>query len=143
MGPPKSTTAHILYMVDMGLCKSYRDENMNHIPYRENKKLIGTPRYASINTHLGAEQCRRDDLESIGYMLIYFYSGCLPWQGLKAKVRKASDTGMSRGWCWRVVATSCIGFRRNVSDLIESILTFNCGCVSFFSSSRISKRSTI
>ena len=50
--------AHTLYLIDMGLCKQYRDpETLAHIPYRENKKLIGTPRYASINTHLGVEQC--------------------------------------------------------------------------------------
>ena len=50
MGPPQSSNAHILYMVDMGLCKLYRDAtNLHHIPYRENKKLIGTPRYASMS----------------------------------------------------------------------------------------------
>ena len=50
MGPPQSANAHILYMVDMGLCKLYRDAtNLHHIPYRENKKLIGTPRYASMS----------------------------------------------------------------------------------------------
>lgn len=50
--------AHTLYLIDMGLCKQYREpDTLTHIPYRENKKLIGTPRYASINTHLGVEQC--------------------------------------------------------------------------------------
>ncbi|KAJ5067469.1 casein kinase 1-like protein [Anaeramoeba ignava] len=76
-------------MIDFGLSKRYKDpETHLHIPYKKNKKLTGTARYASVNTHLGIEQSRRDDLEGIGYVLCYFLLGCLPWQGLNATSRK-------------------------------------------------------
>jgi len=73
-----------IYLIDLGLAKLYRDEHTRiHISYKENTNLTGTARYASINSHKGIEQSRRDDMESIGYVLIYLMKGKLPWQGLK------------------------------------------------------------
>ena len=67
-----------IYVVDFGLAKRYIKEN-GHIQYRESKTLTGTARYASLNTHLGVEQSRRDDIECMCYMLFYFMKSTLPW----------------------------------------------------------------
>mmetsp|Transcript_3219 Transcript_3219/g.7576 ORF Transcript_3219/g.7576 Transcript_3219/m.7576 type:complete len:439 (-) Transcript_3219:130-1446(-) len=87
-GSRKSPVSQILYLIDFGLAKKYRDSKCNHIPYRDNKSMTGTARYASVNAHRGIEQSRRDDIEAIGYVLIYFCKGQLPWQGFQAATKE-------------------------------------------------------
>ncbi|KAH0574731.1 Kinase, CK1 Casein kinase [Spironucleus salmonicida] len=88
-----------VFLIDYGLSKRYQTNSDGHIPYREQKALTGTPRYCSINTHLGIEQSRRDDLESLSYILVYFMRGSLPWQGIrggkKEKYEKIMESKVS------------------------------------------------
>jgi len=85
-GTPKE---HIVHLVDFGLAKSYVDvRTKRHIPYREGVSPSGTMRYMSVNAHLCCEQSRRDDMEALGYLFIYFMKGKLPWSGIKVRTEE-------------------------------------------------------
>ncbi|PAV58168.1 hypothetical protein WR25_11784 isoform A [Diploscapter pachys] len=102
---------NLVYIIDFGLAKKYRDSRTTqHIPYRENKNLTGTARYASVNTHRGIEQSRRDDIESLGYVLMYFNRGTLPWQGLKAATKRQKYDKISEKKISTSVEELCSGY---------------------------------
>ncbi|XP_037655856.1 LOW QUALITY PROTEIN: casein kinase I-like [Choloepus didactylus] len=100
-----------LFLIDFGLAKKYRDNRTRqHIPYREDKSLTGTARYATINPHLGIEHSRQDDMESLGYVLMYFNGTSLPWQGLKAVTKKQKYEKISEKKMSNPVQVLCKGF---------------------------------
>uniref|UniRef100_A0A6B2LBQ9 non-specific serine/threonine protein kinase n=1 Tax=Arcella intermedia TaxID=1963864 RepID=A0A6B2LBQ9_9EUKA len=77
-----------IYLIDYGLASAYIDHNNQHIPYNTNARFHGTDKYASVNTHRKIEPGRRDDMESLGYLWIYFLTSNLPWSKQHAKVKK-------------------------------------------------------
>jgi len=103
--------ANQVHVIDFGLAKRFRDRHtLGHIPHREGKHLVGTARFASGNTHLGVEQSRRDDLEAIGYVFMYFLRGGLPWQGLKACGKKEKYEKIKDSKLQTPVEELCEGF---------------------------------
>ncbi|CAK75979.1 unnamed protein product (macronuclear) [Paramecium tetraurelia] len=84
--------AKMLYLIDFGLSKHYINSKGEHISYVKKAGLIGTARYASVSAHEEMEQGRKDDLESIGYVLIYLATGNLPWMNLQVDSKDAKYT---------------------------------------------------
>ncbi len=116
------TNNTFLYIIDFGLSKKYRSsKTLQHYEKRQNKKLTGTARYASINALIGIgilvliiEQSRRDDLEAIGYVLLYFLRGSLPWQGLKINKNEDRYKKIYEKKQGTSPDELCLGFPRNL-----------------------------
>ncbi|CAE7449291.1 csnk1d, partial [Symbiodinium pilosum] len=109
-----------VYIVDFGLAKRYRDpETGKHIAFVKKSGMTGTARYTTINLHEGCEPSRRDDLGSIGYVLLYFLRGQLPWQGINHRDKKKRKKRIGK----RKAATShqdlCEGFPKEFVQYFE------------------------
>ncbi|KAI9805572.1 MAG: Casein kinase I 2 [Sarcosagium campestre] len=122
IGRPGSKYSNVIHVVDFGMAKQYRDpKTKQHIPYRERKSLSGTARYMSINTHLGREQSRRDDLEALGHVFMYFLRGGLPWQGLKAATNKQKYEKIGQKKKDTDIKDLCEGFPDELAEYLSYV----------------------
>ena len=80
--------SNIVYLIDFGLAKRYLcPKTGDHVQFRDDKGIVGTVKYLSLSAHLGCEHGRRDDLEALGNIIIYFFNGGkLPWDIPKPKM---------------------------------------------------------
>jgi len=113
---------NIVFIIDYGLTKRFLDSRTHeHIQMKDGKKLTGTARYASLNTHKGFEQSRRDDLECIAYSLIYFLKGSLPWQGIVAENRRQKYAKIAEIKNSTPIPILCEGIPEEFAIFLDSI----------------------
>ncbi len=122
LGRGGTPTANEIHLVDFGMAKRYRDpKTQKHIPHNEKKSFLGTARYASINTHLGQEQSRRDDLETLYHVWLYFLRGSLPWQGIKAATNEEKRKRIGEKKQETTTGDLCAGFPEEFSKGLEYV----------------------
>jgi len=111
-----------VYLIDYGLAKCWRDPaTLAHIEWTDGKSLTGTARYASIATHRGEQQSRRDDLEALGYVLVYLCKGSLPWQGVaESKERHKRNRAIGKAKTKTSVDDLCSGLPSAFQEYIEA-----------------------
>ena len=118
LGKEPESNPKYLYLIDFGLSKFFDKNSFNDI-ITNKKNLTGTPRYASINAQRGLEQSMRDDLESIGYVLIYFLKGKLPWMGINDR----DQIEKNKKICIRKIETSssdlCYGLPKEFVEYFD------------------------
>ena len=109
-----------IYILDFGLAKKYRSSRtLEHYPVYKSKNLVGTARYASINALNGLTQSRRDDLEAIGYVLMYFLRGRLPWQGIPVKNKEERYRAIMEKKVATPAEQLCLGFPEEFANYVN------------------------
>ena len=108
-----------IYIVDFGLAKKYRSDRGNHVKFSINKMISGTPRYCSANSMRGVEQSRRDDLESLCYLIIYFFKGSLPWQGINISSKDKRFKIIYKMKKTIKIETLCEGLPHEIIDILK------------------------
>lgn len=111
--------SHLVYAIDFGLSKKFITKSGDHIPSKEGKKLTGTARWASIFTHLGLEQSRRDDLESLGLIMVYFLKGSLPWQTIKGNTKEEKYEKIKEKKCEMSLEMICEGLPEEILNFLK------------------------
>ena len=117
-----------IYSIDFGLSKIINNDTKNQcflLNIKKEKIVIGTVRYISMNAHLGNEQYKKDDLESLAYMMIYFIKGELPWQNLKAKSRKEKYTKIYQKKKHTVNSELCNFLPDEIKTFLNYVLNLN------------------
>ena len=109
-----------LIIIDFGLSKRYVDQKGNHIQRIDNRPFRGTMRYCSINMHMGVENSRRDDLESLGYVLIYLMKGRLPWQNLRSD-RMEKDEKIKKVKIGTSIESLCDGLPLEFTEYMRAV----------------------
>ena len=112
----------LIYLIDFGLSEYYIDPKTGaYIKNEKGTKFIGTLRYSSVNSHKGIRQCRKDDLESLMYILIYFYKGKLPWQDVKSKKKEEKHLKIKEEKLKTSVETLCKDMPKEFERMLSYI----------------------
>lgn len=114
-----------IYLIDFGLSKKYLDPSGVHIPYKEKIGFVGTARYTSVYSHLGIEQSRRDDLESLGYVLVFFLKGKLPWMNLEGATKEEKHCKIAETKMKTSLIDLCKGLPQQFLQYFEYIKELN------------------
>jgi len=112
-----------IYIIDFGFCKTYMNGE-NHNTIKKMNNLIGSYNYASIHSHEFIDLSRRDDLESLGYILIYLYLGKLPWQTIENNNNLSLNLSLEEKNKLFIESTLEIVNNKNIPDIIINYLKY-------------------